>query len=155
MRAKHLIAAAIVWPVATVVGGWLFLHTGPAIEKHLAPVLIDQHIETIERSGSRVCWTWAYVKARPATPQTFAWSFTVNNTAVRVPAVVVRATDRTPLTAARARPPGRGDVDLCATIPDDIAGVSITGWAEYETNHNFWTIWQAMPTVIVPPPLPG
>lgn len=155
---KHRIAAAIVWPFATLFGGWLFLHTGPAIELRLAPVLVAQSINDVQRIGNRVCWEWRYTKARPAVPQTFAWSFTVGGTSVRVPAVVLKASERSPMSAARVRPPGRGDVDLCTTIPDelvDVAGVSITGWAEYETNHTFWTIWQAIPPVTVPDMIKG
>lgn len=158
MMRRTIVAAAIVWPLATVVGGWLFLHTGPTVELRLAPVLVGQSITDVTRQGNRVCWGWIYTKARPAVPQTFAWSFTVGGTAVRVPAVVLKASEKSPMTAARIRPPGRGYVDLCATIPDeleDVAGLSIPGWAEYETNHNFWTIWQAIPPVVVPPPLPG
>lgn len=155
MKRMHIVAGLLVWPFVTVFGGWLFLHTGPAMELRLAPVLIEQRIGDVERIGNRVCWTWSYIKARPAVPQTFAWSFTVNNTAIRVPAVAVRATDKSPLGSARTRPPGRGDIELCASIPDDlddIVGLSIPGWAEYETNHNFWTLWQAIPAVIVPEP---
>jgi len=150
---KHWIAAAMVWPVATLVGGWLFLHTGPALELRFAPVLVAQSIGEVQRAGNRICWEWRYTKARPAVPQTFAWSFTVGGTSVRVPAVVLKASERSPMSAARVRPPGRGDVDLCTTIPDelaDVAGVSIVGWAEYETNHTFWTTWQAIPPVRVP-----
>jgi hypothetical protein len=152
--AKHTLAALIVWPVAFFIAALLWLSTGPIIEARIAPVLVEQVATNVGRMGARVCWTWGYVKARPAVPRTFAFSFSLGGRAVRS-AVPVRLPDGKALDRVEVRPPGAGAVDLCTEVPGDLAtipGLVILGSAEYETNHHLWTIWQDLPPVRVPDP---
>lgn len=157
MKRSHFIAGLLVWPLATAAGGWLFLSTGPLIEARLLPVLLSQSIDQVARKGTRVCWEWHYFKQRDARPINVAWAFQVNGQAVRTAIVTTDsgAQSYPVVRELRQRPPGIGESGLCTLIPDDFAEVrriTIAGAVNYQTSHDFWTIWQSIPVVVVPDP---
>lgn len=152
----RVMTAFIVWSIAGVGGGALYLFATPRLEALLAPVLVDQRVEIEpgDRTPGRMCWTWYWTKVRHAQPVVVAWSITVEGTAVEFPAIVQRERNgdvvRNPQTAALG--PGRND--LCVTIPaeiDKVPGLTIRGQINYRVPHGGWTIWQDLPVVRVPP----
>lgn len=153
MKIKTIIAAALVWPIATALGGALLLSTGPTLESRLMPVLASQFVDDVTRDGTRLCWRWNYFKLRGAKPVSTSWVFRVSGQSVRT-AVVFTEEDTDPVSRImRERPPGPGASNLCTVVPDDIAavrGVTVAGTINYRTNHTLWTIWHDTPLVAMP-----
>jgi hypothetical protein len=151
----RVIAAGIVWPITFIAIGLGFLKFGPDVEQALDPVLVEQSVGDVIRSGSTVCWVWRWRKDHDARPAAFAWSFTLQGTSVAYPAVAFRKEDGVVISEGRTRPPGPGATNLCAEIPatlDKVTGLAIEGSAAYHSPVGPWLVWQEMPPVPVPGP---
>lgn len=155
MRAKTF-AAVAVYSLAGSIGLPLWLYASPRIEAILAPVLTHQQVEfdSDDRTPGRFCWTWKWVKTRPAQPIVSSWALVVDGNAVEFPVVTSRQRDGEVLRAINPAPEGPGQNDICVTIPPDLdrsPGLRVKGQINYRTTHEFWTIWQDLPEIIVPP----
>lgn len=150
----RVIAAGIVWPVALAVGWVLWTRTGPDIEAALDPVLVDQSVTDVIRSGDTVCWIWRWVKDHDAQAAGFSWSFTAEGTSIAWPAITFRREDGVIISENRVRPPGPGQSNLCAEIPPTLSKIKrlkIKGSAGYRSPVGPWIVWHEMPDVPVPP----
>lgn len=156
MLSVRTVTAVGVWAMAGLVGTGLFLYATPMLEARLAPVLSDQRVDVDDedRSPGRMCWTWYWFKNRFAQPIAVSWSIAIDGTAVEFPAITERQRDGLVLRNPQASQIGPGKNDLCVVIPKDIdrvAGLTIRGQINYRMPHGFWTIWQELPIVRVPP----
>jgi hypothetical protein len=154
MTMRKVMAGAAVWLIAAFVGSSLFLYVSPSLEAHFAPVLSNQRAEVTLREPGRVCWRWTWHKERYAQPTVIAWSLVVDGTAVEYPAVVSRRRDGEVIKDIRTASLGPGTNELCAKIPAELDGVTdlvIRGQVNYAVPHGFWTIWQDLPVIPVPP----
>lgn len=156
MMSAGTVAAIAVWSTAGLIGSGLFLYGTPMLEARLAPVIIDQKVETDadDRSPGRMCWTWTWNKVRYAQPVVVSWSLAVEGTAVEFAVVTERQRDGAVVRDPKPTPLGPGSNDLCAIIPADfdrVPGLTIRGQISYRLPHGLWTIWQPLPTVRVPP----
>ncbi|MCB8819959.1 hypothetical protein [Microvirga rosea] len=83
-----------------------------------------------------------------------AWSLVVDGTAVEYPAVVARRRDGEIIKDVKTASLGPSSNELCARIPaelDPVKGLLLRGQANYAVPHGFWTIWQDLPPITVPP----
>lgn len=156
MLSASTIAAIAVWASAGVIGSGLFLYGTPMLEAKLAPVIVDQKVETDpdDRSPGRMCWTWTWDKVRYAQPVVVSWSIAVEGTAVEFAAITERQRDGSLIRNPQPTPLGPGRNDLCVVIPaelDHVSGMTIRGQINYRVPHGLWTIWQDLPVVRVPP----
>jgi hypothetical protein len=153
---KKVIAAGIVWPNALIIFTLIWLKTGPIVEQWLSPMLTEQSIENVTRSGGTVCWRWKWRKVHDAVPAGSAWSFTLLGTGLDYPTVVARQQDGQVLSSElRNRSPGPAQSAFCAQIPSTLAKVSglrIEGAIAYTPAHRLWSVWQPVEPVEVPPP---
>lgn len=157
MNALLIVFRTAVGAVVVGVSGLLALWAGPDFEVAIAPVLVEQsadHVDRIE-DGARVCWTWRLGKVRRATIVDANWTIRGGGRIYpfqRVERVADSDEDGAGLVV---RPVKRGQWSRkCIDVPPALRGrpFRITGFAEYRTalTGALWTLRQPVAEVFVP-----
>lgn len=157
MRALLLILRASAVLIVLGVFGLLSLWAGPDIEVAVAPVIVRQVVDAVERlnGGSIACWTSRFDKVRMADVVDAGW--TIRGGGQVYPFQRVRRVADSDEDGDRLvlRPVRRGQWSRkCIDVPPELAArpFRITGFVEHRTalTGALWTVREPMAEVTVP-----
>lgn len=147
----RFVVTLIVWGATFLVLLPFFFWVGPNVENILTPINREMEITKVERRGTKLCWTFAFMRMKEVTP--LSYSYMVYADPRQRYVTDVRRADGTRLRTDRSVPLQQSVAySYCAELPDHLQNepnLTVSGFGEYRTFHPLWTIRVQFPPVIL------